>query len=46
MRMARACSDLTDFIGRVQFQIGKGLTQKQAQTLIAAAQQIQAVLGC
>jgi hypothetical protein len=41
-----ACSELTDFIGHVQAQIGKGLTVSQATQLIAAAKQIQAVLGC
>jgi len=37
---------LTDFIGHVQSQTGKGLTASQANQLIAAAQQIKAVLGC
>jgi hypothetical protein len=43
---ATACSELTDFIGHVQSQSGKGLTTSQANQLIAAAKQIQAVLGC
>jgi hypothetical protein len=43
---ATACSELTDFIGFVQSHTGKGITQSQANQLIAAAQQIQAVLGC
>ncbi len=43
---ATACSELTDFIGHVQSQTGKGLTASQANQLIAAAQQIKAVLGC
>jgi hypothetical protein len=43
---ATACSQLTDFIGHVQSQSGKGLTTSQANQLIAAAKQIQAVLGC
>jgi hypothetical protein len=43
---ATACSDLSDFIGEAQSQSGKGLTVSQATQLIAAAQQIQAVLGC
>jgi len=41
-----ACSELTDFIGFVQSHTGKGLTQSQANQLIAAAKQVQAVLGC
>jgi hypothetical protein len=40
-----ACSELTDFIGFVQSHPSKGITQSQATPLIAAAQQIQAVLG-
>ncbi len=43
---ATACSDLTDFISHVQSQSGKGLTVSQANQLIKAAKQIQAVLGC
>jgi HYR domain len=43
---ATACSELTDFIGFVQSHIGKGITQSQANQLIAAAKQVQAVLGC
>jgi hypothetical protein len=43
---ATACSDLSDFIGQVQAKIGKGITQSQANQLIAAAKQVQAVLGC
>jgi hypothetical protein len=43
---ATACSDLSDFIGQAQSQSGKGLTVSQANQLIAAAKQIQAVLGC
>ena len=41
-----ACSELTDFIGHVQSQSGKELTTSQASQLIAAAKQVQAVLGC
>ena len=41
-----ACSDLADEIGQVQSQSGKGLTVSQANQLIAAAKQVQAVLGC
>jgi hypothetical protein len=41
-----ACSELTDFIGHIQSQSGKGLTSTQATKLIAAAKQIQAVQGC
>jgi hypothetical protein len=41
-----ACPNLTDFIGHVQGQSGKSLTAAQAAQLVAAAQQIQAVLGC
>ena len=43
---ATACSELTDFSGHVQSQSGKGLTTSQANQLIAAAKQVQAVLGC
>ncbi len=43
---ATACSDLTDFINEVNAQSGKMLTMNQANQLIAAAQQIQAVLAC
>ncbi len=43
---ATACSELTDFIGFVQSHTGKGISSIQAQTLIQAAQQIQAVLAC
>ncbi len=43
---ATACSDLSDFIGQVQAQTGKGITSSQATQLIAAANQVQAVLGC
>jgi HYR domain len=43
---ATACSDLSDFIGQVRAKIGKGITQSQADQLIAVAQQVQAVLGC
>lgn len=41
-----ACPNLTDYIGHVQGQSGKGLTAAQASQLSAAAQQIQAVLSC
>lgn len=41
-----ACSDLTAFINHVKAQSGKQLTTAQASQLIAAATQIQAVLGC
>jgi hypothetical protein len=43
---ATACSELTDFIGFVQSHTGKGISTSQASQLIAAAKQIQAVLGC
>jgi hypothetical protein len=43
---ATSCSDLIDFIGFVQSHTGKGITQSQANQLIAAARQVQAVLGC
>jgi hypothetical protein len=43
---ATACSEVTDFIGHVQSQSGKGLTTDQANQLLAAAGQVQAVLGC
>ncbi|HEX6553436.1 MAG TPA: HYR domain-containing protein [Ktedonobacteraceae bacterium] len=42
----QACRDLTAFINHVQAQSGKGLTTSQANQLIAAAKQVQAVLGC
>jgi hypothetical protein len=41
-----ACSDLTDFSGYVQSHTGKGITSSQATQLMAAARQVQAVLGC
>jgi hypothetical protein len=44
--MATVCSDLSDFIDEAQAQSGKGRTVSQATQLIAAAEQIQAVLGC
>jgi HYR domain/FIMAH domain len=40
-----ACSDLTDFIGYIQSHTGKGITTSQANQLVAAAKQVQAVLG-
>jgi hypothetical protein len=43
---AQACLDLTGFINHVKAQSGKQLTVSQATQLIAAARQIQAVLGC
>ncbi len=43
---AQACSDLTAFIEHVNAQSGKMLTVAQASQLLAAARQIQAVLGC
>jgi hypothetical protein len=43
---AQACSDLTAFINHVQAQSGKHLTTSQATQLLAAATQVQAVLGC
>jgi hypothetical protein len=43
---ATACSELSDFIGFVQSHTSKGITQSQAKQLIAAAMQVQAVLGC
>jgi hypothetical protein len=42
----QACSDLTSFMNHAQAQSGKYLTVSQADQMIAAAQQIQAVLGC
>jgi len=41
-----SCSELTDFIGFVQSHTGKGITTSQATQLVAAAKQVQAVLGC
>jgi hypothetical protein len=43
---AQACRDLTAFINHVQAQSGKHLTVSQADKLLAAAKQVQAVLGC
>jgi hypothetical protein len=43
---ATACSGLSDFIGEAQSQSSKGLTTSQANQLIAAGKQVQAVLGC
>jgi hypothetical protein len=43
---AQACSDLTGFINHVKAQSGKALRVSQANQLIAAAKQIQAVLDC
>lgn len=43
---AQACSDLASLIAHVNAQSGKHLTPAQANQLIAAAQQIEAVLGC
>jgi len=42
----QACHDLMAFINHAQSQSGKGLTVSQADQLIAAAKQLQAVLGC
>ena len=42
----QACVDLTSFINHVQAQSGKHLTVSQANQLLAAAKQVQAVLGC
>jgi hypothetical protein len=42
----QACSDLTAFINHVQAQSGKHLTVSQANQLLAAAKQVQAVQGC
>ena len=43
---ATACSTLTAFINEVNAQSGKKITTAEAAQLIAAAIQIQAVLGC
>jgi hypothetical protein len=43
---ATDCSDLSDFISEARSQSGKGLTVSQAKQVIAAAKQVQAVLGC
>lgn len=43
---ATACSDLTAFIHEVEAQRGKKLTTAQADDLLAAAEEIQASLGC
>ena len=42
----RACSSLTSFINYVKAQSGKVLTMAQADQLLAAAKQLQAVLNC
>lgn len=44
--LGSACSDLTTFIGAVNAQSGKKLTVAQAQQLLTAAVQIQAIVGC
>jgi len=41
-----ACAHLSSFINEVQAQTGKKITAAQAAQLIAAANQIKAVLGC
>ena len=41
-----ACSALDGFIALARAQSGKKLTKSQADALIAAARQIQSVLGC
>jgi uncharacterized hydantoinase/oxoprolinase family protein len=41
-----ACGQLGAFINETSAQSGKKLTEAQANTLIAAAQQIRAVIGC
>ena len=43
---ATACSNLTAFINEVNAQSGKKISVAEAAQLIAAAMQIQAVLGC
>jgi hypothetical protein len=43
---ATACSDLSDFIGQVQAQSGKGLTTAQATQLVNEATVIRTRLGC
>jgi len=43
---ATACSDLSDFIGQVQAQSGKGLTTAQATQLVNEATVIKTRLGC
>jgi fibronectin-binding autotransporter adhesin len=43
---ATACSELTDFIGYVQSNIGKGLTADQATQLVNEATVIKTRLGC
>jgi hypothetical protein len=44
--LTSACGNLGAFINQVQAQSGKKITVSQANELIAAAQQIKAVLGC
>jgi hypothetical protein len=43
---ASACKKLDAFIGEVQAQTGKALTQADADSLIADARRIKAVIGC
>jgi FIMAH domain-containing protein len=46
-KVAPTCSNLQDFINRVMAQAGKKeLTTDQANSLIAEAQRIRAVIGC
>ncbi len=42
----QACSDLLGFINHVKAQSGKKLTTEQANQMLAAAAQLQAVIGC
>ena len=44
--IATACSALSDFIGQVQAQSGKGLTTAQATQLLNEAAVIKTRLGC
>jgi hypothetical protein len=44
--LAAACSDLTALIKQAMAQSGKQLTVTQANAIVAAAMQIQFVLGC
>src|SRR5262249_29043705 len=43
---AGACSDLGAFVNQTEAQSGKKLTVNQADQMIAAASEIQALLGC
>ena len=42
----KACGALTDFVGQVQAQSGKGIATARAQQFVTDATRIKAVIGC